>query len=263
MDDNFRKANWAEESISILVDLVTDPERWAVIRGKFSPSLTVQKKQRVWEEIAERVNATCSSACVRTVKDVKKKWQDIQSHTKKKEANRKSELRKTGGGPSPQGLKCWEEKIVSILSNDIISGVEGVFDSLDTASLPTDTQPRKALPVSKRRYDDVEIEPQVGMEAPLSSGFCMSGKASRRLSSNEEEDLQSTMVCESIPTTASISLQQRIVQIEEEKLEVMRCNLQVEKRKLELLEQYVHWRMESRADSTPSVSPVIRGLFTS
>lgn len=28
-------------------------------------------------------------------------------------------------------------KIVSILSNDIISGVEGGFDSLDTASLPT------------------------------------------------------------------------------------------------------------------------------
>lgn len=25
---------------------------------------------------------------------------------------RKSELRKTGGGPSPQGLKCWEEKVI-------------------------------------------------------------------------------------------------------------------------------------------------------
>uniref|UniRef100_A0A8W8J4U5 Myb-like domain-containing protein n=1 Tax=Magallana gigas TaxID=29159 RepID=A0A8W8J4U5_MAGGI len=87
MEDNFRKANWTEESISILVDLVTDPERWAVIRGKFSQSLNVQKKQRVWEEIVEKVNATCSSACVRTVKDVKKKWQDIQSHTKKEEAN--------------------------------------------------------------------------------------------------------------------------------------------------------------------------------
>lgn len=54
MDDNFRKANWTEESISTLVDLVTDLERWAVIQGKFSPSLTVQKKQRIWEEIAER-----------------------------------------------------------------------------------------------------------------------------------------------------------------------------------------------------------------
>lgn len=199
---------------------------------------------------------------------------------------KKSELRKTGWGPSPQGLKCLEEKIVSsILSNDIISGVEGFFDSLDTANLPTDTQPRKPLPVSKRRYGDVEIEPQVGMEAPLSSGFCMSGKASRRLSPNEEEDFQSTMVCEGIPSTASshstsankrkkvpvnrtssenISLQQRIVQIEEEKLEVMRCNLQVEKHKLELLQQYVSWTMESRAEySTPSVSSVIRGLSTS
>ncbi|XP_065936091.1 uncharacterized protein [Magallana gigas] len=116
------------------------------------------------------------------------------------------------------------------------------------------------------------------MEAPLSSGFCMSGKASRRLSPNEEEDFQSTMVCEGDSTSANkrkkvpvnrtssenISLQQRIVQIEEEKLEVMRCNLQVEKHKLELLEQYVSWTMESRAEySRPSVSSVIGGLFTS
>lgn len=33
-----------------------------------------------------RINA--SSTCQRTVKDVKKKWQDLQSHTKKKETNR-------------------------------------------------------------------------------------------------------------------------------------------------------------------------------
>ncbi|XP_062575193.1 nuclear apoptosis-inducing factor 1-like [Saccostrea cucullata] len=118
-----RKANWSEVAIETLVDLVTDSERWAVIRGKFSPALTIHTKQKVWIDITERVNA--SSTCIRAVKDVKKKWQDIQSHTKKKEANRKAELRKTGGGPPPPELKNWEKKIVSILSEDVISGVDG------------------------------------------------------------------------------------------------------------------------------------------
>ncbi|XP_062566935.1 nuclear apoptosis-inducing factor 1-like [Saccostrea cucullata] len=169
-----RKANWSEVAIETLVDLVTDSERWAVIRGKFSPALTIHTKQKVWIDITERVNA--SSTCIRAVKDVKKKWQDIQSHTKKKEANRKAELRKTGGGPPPPELKNWEKKIVSILSEDVISGVDGGggVDSLCTASFPTDkknTQSGQDLPVSKRRYEEANLEPAMGMEAPSSSCF--------------------------------------------------------------------------------------------
>jgi hypothetical protein len=49
-----RKANWEEATVSLLVDLITDPERWAVIRGKFSPHLTIQKKNAVWADITER-----------------------------------------------------------------------------------------------------------------------------------------------------------------------------------------------------------------
>ena len=49
-----RKANWTEESVNILVDMITDAERWAIIRGKFGPSLTIQSKQKMWMEIAER-----------------------------------------------------------------------------------------------------------------------------------------------------------------------------------------------------------------
>lgn len=53
--------------------------------------------------------------------------------------------------------------------------------------------------------------------------------------------------------------QQRYIEIEEEKLAIMRENLEIEKRKLELLEQYVQWRVETPADHfvTPSVSPTI------
>nr|XP_022303837.1 uncharacterized protein LOC111111261 [Crassostrea virginica] len=53
---------------------------------------------------------------------------------KKKEATRKTEMKRTGGGPPPSELKAWEEKIIGVLSNEILSGIEGGVDSLDTDS---------------------------------------------------------------------------------------------------------------------------------
>ena len=41
-----RETNWTEDSVNILVDMITDAERWAIIRGKFGPSLTNKTKQK-------------------------------------------------------------------------------------------------------------------------------------------------------------------------------------------------------------------------
>jgi hypothetical protein len=46
--------------------------------------------------------------------DVKKKWQDIQSVAKRREAERLKTVRGTGGGPAPvDETKPWE-RVVSI-----------------------------------------------------------------------------------------------------------------------------------------------------
>jgi hypothetical protein len=44
-------------------------------------------------------------------KMLKKKWQDLQSYTRRKEVARKRESVKTGGGPKPLELKDGEEKV--------------------------------------------------------------------------------------------------------------------------------------------------------
>ena len=36
-----RKLNWTQEDLNILVSMVTD--RWSVIKGKFTPGLTIKK----------------------------------------------------------------------------------------------------------------------------------------------------------------------------------------------------------------------------
>ncbi|XP_022320722.1 uncharacterized protein LOC111122966 [Crassostrea virginica] len=264
-----RKANWTEESVNILVDSITDAERWAIIRGKFGPSLTIQSKQKMWMEIAERVNS--SSSCLRTVKDVKKKWQDIQSQTKKKEANRKSEMRKTGGGPHPSELKPWEEKIVAVLSSEVISGVEGGYDSLDTDDHISGTSVGLG---EKRKLDEmILIE---GFEVPISE----SKRPSSCATSNEPERFVQQFVPSCTRTTtcgegsskrqryikkdvvgnsSEYAVKDRIIQLEEEKLKIMKEQLSIEKKKLCILEDYVAWRKQQ--GHSPSVSPVIKGLI--
>ena len=57
-----------------------------------------------------RVNSVNPSAIKSQVVDIKKKWKDIQSLAKKKEATRLQEASRTGGGPPPQDdLKSWEK----------------------------------------------------------------------------------------------------------------------------------------------------------
>lgn len=56
-----------------------------------------------------RVNNANVSKCDRDVAEVKKKWQDLSSQTKKKEAMRIRHRQATGGGPAIEDdLKSWE-----------------------------------------------------------------------------------------------------------------------------------------------------------
>jgi hypothetical protein len=43
MATSTRKLNWTQEELNILVSMVTD--RWSVIKGKFTPGLTIPKKK--------------------------------------------------------------------------------------------------------------------------------------------------------------------------------------------------------------------------
>lgn len=56
-----------------------------------------------------RVNSV--SVCGRTLVQVKKKWQDVQSMAKKKEVARLQKHRKMGGGPYAGDLKEWEKVV--------------------------------------------------------------------------------------------------------------------------------------------------------
>ncbi|XP_065924971.1 nuclear apoptosis-inducing factor 1-like [Magallana gigas] len=95
--------------VEVLVDAVGT--NYKILYGKFSPCLTNNMKTMAWESVTEKV-IIVSLQCTRGVMEVLKKWQDMQSVVKKKEAQRRKNLTQTAGGPSQLPmLKPWEEKM--------------------------------------------------------------------------------------------------------------------------------------------------------
>ena len=83
-----RKPNWTEEQCLLLAQLIN--EHKSVLRGKFSPSVTVQAKKQAWDTIAQQINASFPLV-VRTSEDCEKRWYVLQSKAKEEIAAQKRE----------------------------------------------------------------------------------------------------------------------------------------------------------------------------
>ncbi|XP_078331336.1 uncharacterized protein LOC144625123 [Crassostrea virginica] len=131
-----RKPNWTIAEIEALTQAVSDNIR--TVKGKFTPSLTQDTKNRCWRAISERVNAVSEVRACRDITEVKKKWQDLSSITKKKEAERRRYQGMTGGGPAlGDGVKPWEQLIIGTFTKSALEGVEG---GIDTGKLYSSSQ---------------------------------------------------------------------------------------------------------------------------
>ncbi|CAC5376995.1 unnamed protein product [Mytilus coruscus] len=133
VNENKKKPNWTESELNALTDGIS--ANISLLKGKFSLSVTNEAKNKCWAGITERVNSVNPSAIKRQVADIKKKWQDIQSLAKKKEAARLKAVRRTGGGPPPEDtLKSWKKNVIGTFTKTMVEGIEGGFDTSDGIS---------------------------------------------------------------------------------------------------------------------------------
>ena len=117
MDVIGKKQRSAENSkadeIEKLVSLVESSKE--ILYGKFSMSLTKEKKDQEWLKIAEKVSTV--SGISRNVENVKKKITTLTSVVKKKATLICKDRRITGGGnSSATPLTPAEDRIVGLLS---------------------------------------------------------------------------------------------------------------------------------------------------
>lgn len=94
-----------------------------ILESPLGAKVTAREKEMCWREICEEVNAV-SSVC-RTTEDVRRKWRDFKSVSKKKGAAIKRSLSQTNGGVADTlPLDPQEERVICLMGETAISGIE-------------------------------------------------------------------------------------------------------------------------------------------
>lgn len=88
-----RKPNWSEDETFFLVQLVQ--EHKAVIKGKFSSTLTQRHKRCAWVSITSKVNEAHGNN--RTREEVEKRWHNVRAKAMKEGFEHRRAVQQTGG----------------------------------------------------------------------------------------------------------------------------------------------------------------------
>ncbi|XP_054085124.1 uncharacterized protein LOC128921432 [Zeugodacus cucurbitae] len=79
---------------------------------------------------AQAWNSQCPSGCHRSEKTLKKKYLTLKREVKKRAADDKRSLYLTGGGPpSKKMLTEFDEKLLNVLNEKQVSGMQSVYDN--------------------------------------------------------------------------------------------------------------------------------------
>ncbi|XP_077272343.1 uncharacterized protein LOC143902951 [Temnothorax americanus] len=114
-----RSGNISEEQRNLLTEYMTNHPN--LVSGKFSKTFTVDHAAKLWQEIAEILNA-CNGA-EKNWKAWRKCWQDFRSRSKSKQGEINVHRRQTGGGElCTTVLTPDEEKVMSLIPKNLTDG---------------------------------------------------------------------------------------------------------------------------------------------
>ncbi|XP_028897977.2 uncharacterized protein LOC105215045 [Zeugodacus cucurbitae] len=88
------------------------------------------KKTSHGKRVEEDFNTQCPSGCHRSEKALKKKYLNLKREVKRRAADDKRSLYLTGGGPpSKKMLTEFDEKLLNVLHEKQVSGMQSVYDN--------------------------------------------------------------------------------------------------------------------------------------
>ncbi|XP_046568316.1 uncharacterized protein LOC124276717 [Haliotis rubra] len=179
-------------------------------RNTFVTSTQMKKKTKGLGKICNAVNRVNPSV-IRTISELKKKGQDIKSSTKTKEALRRKEMKKSGGGKVCfDTLDETEQFAVGIIDDTAIEGVEediGTFVG----------EPSTSTAVVKH-YVHVD---EVVNELAAIEDIITKSESSKSMTSTKQRKY---------PKTLNENNDEELIKIEKERLEIERQRWAVDKK---------------------------------
>ncbi|XP_078496115.1 uncharacterized protein LOC144829071 [Lissotriton helveticus] len=120
-----RKPKFSSTELQVLVEEVVRVHRQ--LFGKLSLNVPESTKRRLWSDIGQKVNAV--GVTPRSLDELKKRFYDIRSLTKRKMAEIQKQAGVTGGGRNPAPpLTELEELVSSTIERESVTGI-GTLDS--------------------------------------------------------------------------------------------------------------------------------------
>jgi len=98
-----------------------------VLLGKFSGAVSALVKEKCWADLASAVSAV--SGIERSAAELKKKWSCLKSEAKSTASQTRRQLQQTGGGPEIRLISLKTDRIVSIIGDVCVEGVDGGVDT--------------------------------------------------------------------------------------------------------------------------------------
>ncbi|XP_067653983.1 uncharacterized protein [Haliotis asinina] len=205
-----------------------------------------------------RLNA-CSSV-QRSGAQIRKKWNDYKSQVKKKAIDVRRQSCKTGGGPAPVGLSDLEDKVVSMIPQCQIEGINGGLESeVDEICATLENQDSTVCPFvevdeafeSGLTVNSLPVittpvhQPLIATSALLPSQPSSKQAAEQPEIERHKETVNATEIhCRSILTHKSRKSEREaqpsvtdILESEKEKTEVLKVLLEVQRKILDISEQ--------------------------
>jgi len=101
-----------------------------VLFGKFSSAISVMAKDKCWADVAALV--TAASGINRSAAEVKKKWSCMKSEAKTCTSAARRSHTQTGGGPKSEEVDGQKLRIISLIGEVCVAGVDRGVDTATT-----------------------------------------------------------------------------------------------------------------------------------
>ncbi|CAG2192568.1 unnamed protein product [Mytilus edulis] len=217
-----RNPNFTDAELQTLLDEIEKDK--TLLFSKLSNVATNGAKKRAWESVCSKVNAT-NTDHKRTVDEIRKKWSTYTSIAKKQASRIRRESRKTGGGPPPEQLTPLQDKVVAIIGNTPIDGIDGGIDTCP--GIEFDGEP--AEEPSQTRDSDSSNENDMSYSS-FSEARCTRENLCGNSFSSGTSSSKSSKGKYSEPSPEDCKL----IEIEGERLKVEKERLHVEKQRLHI-----------------------------
>lgn len=123
-----RAPNYTNNEKELLLNIIEHHKH--IIENKKTDGVSVKEKKETWQKICQQFNTSSPNLYYRQVESLKKFYEKMKEELRKKTAEIKKELYKTGGGQGPGSQNNQQDDLLmSIINKKSVLGLGSKFDS--------------------------------------------------------------------------------------------------------------------------------------